>query len=64
LLPENVCSLACNRGEEKGRDGTRREKPESRQRGDSRVSLEPRTRTCIHGLAALPPYILWIGPQG
>jgi hypothetical protein len=61
LLPDNVCSLACKRGE----DGTgQREKPESRQKGDSRVSLEPRTRTCIHGFAALPPYILWIGPQG
>jgi hypothetical protein len=50
--------------EEKRRDGTRREKPESHKRRDSRVLLEPRTRTCIHGFAALPPYILWIGPQG
>jgi len=65
LLPDNVCSLACKRGEETGRDGTGRdgEAGVATER-NSRVSLEPRTRTCIHGFAALPPYILWIGPQG
>jgi hypothetical protein len=43
LLPENVCSLACNRGEGTGRDGTRRdERSRSRDRGEtagSRSSL-------------------------